>query len=524
MSKKTYLNHNNRIDLLKYICLCAGITLFLFLVIYMVANNKNERADSDCIQEGYNENELIKDGSACNKEKDASNSLDGTTDDKAYDSKENFKEISVESYEENFKDDSAADYPKYLTKEDLNKLYKNNIRVLITTGNYESVFHENITISADTDFHCSYEKNDKVVIKKYDSGEKWQLKNGEYPTGTIISLETENNDGDWTISSVQHGKDKVKYIGKFDILQEEEGLVLINELSLEEYLCSVICSEMPSSYPYEALKAQAVAARTYAFRNLVLPAYPQYNANLDDSTMFQVYNNISRNSKTDQVVYETKGMILIDFNNLPYETYYYSTSCGNTKDQLNLSEDKYFSEYIGNVNEEDFEKNESFYRWSYQNQKLDVSKMYYILCMQNNNDYYRVKKFAEVYDIYVNRRGNDGVAEELCILTDCGKYTIYGEYYIREILKNSSDKITKQDGKEFTLGKLLPSAYFVMMLVKEDGIVTGFDLIGGGFGHGKGMSQNGAKNMAENSYDAVEILKYYYKDAIVFSLSSEENE
>ena len=58
-----------------------------------------------------------------------------------------------------------------------------------------------------------------------------------------------------------------------EIADTNQGLVLINELPLEEYLYSVVPSEMPASYPMEALKAQAVCARTYGYRYLAQPGY-----------------------------------------------------------------------------------------------------------------------------------------------------------------------------------------------------------------------------------------------------------
>ena len=61
---------------------------------------------------------------------------------------------------------------------------------------------------------------------------------------------------------------------------------------------------MPASYEKEALKAQAVCARTYAYRQIQANGYSQYGAHVDDSTAYQVYNNISTNSRTDAAVDE----------------------------------------------------------------------------------------------------------------------------------------------------------------------------------------------------------------------------
>ena len=88
---------------------------------------------------------------------------------------------------------------------------------------------------------------------------------------------------------------------------------------------------MPASYEKEALKAQAVCARTYAYRQIQGNAYGQYGAHVDDSTNFQVYNNISTSERTDQAVNETCGQMLF-YNDKPIEAFYYSTSCGHGAD------------------------------------------------------------------------------------------------------------------------------------------------------------------------------------------------
>ncbi len=102
---------------------------------------------------------------------------------------------------------------------------------------------------------------------------------------------------------------------------------MVNELLLEEYLYAVVPSEMPASYPLEALKAQAVCARTYAYARILHAGLPEYGAHVDDSTSYQVYNNILENAQTTKAVRETKGELLYYGEELA-DTYYYSTSCG----------------------------------------------------------------------------------------------------------------------------------------------------------------------------------------------------
>ena len=77
--------------------------------------------------------------------------------------------------------------------------------------------------------------------------------------------------------------------GRWRSMWERAGFFLINELPLETYLEAVVPSEMPSDYGLEALKAQAVCARTYACRQMETQSLSQYGADVDDSVNFQVY-------------------------------------------------------------------------------------------------------------------------------------------------------------------------------------------------------------------------------------------
>ena len=72
-----------------------------------------------------------------------------------------------------------------------------------------------------------------------------------------------------------------------DLLLSFLSIVVVNELPIETYLCRVVPSEMPASYELEALKAQAVCARSYAYRQMESYGYPEYEAHVNDSTDYQ---------------------------------------------------------------------------------------------------------------------------------------------------------------------------------------------------------------------------------------------
>ena len=99
------------------------------------------------------------------------------------------------------------------------------------------------------------------------------------------------------------------YAGRFRLLRAADGLQVINHLSLERYISSVVGAEMPSSWDMEALKAQAVAARSYAMAHMARPADPHWH--LGDTTRWQAYQGMeSVTDRTAQATAATAGVIL----------------------------------------------------------------------------------------------------------------------------------------------------------------------------------------------------------------------
>ena len=101
--------------------------------------------------------------------------------------------------------------------------------------------------------------------------------------------------------------------------------------------------------------------------------------------------------------------------------------------------------------------------------------------------------------------------DELLLTTDRGIYKIISEYNIRYIL-NQGGEATGWEGDSYACTTLLPSAYFAIDVVKSGENVVGYTLIGGGYGHGVGMSQNGAKAMGEDGMGFEDILSFYFHD------------
>lgn len=393
--------------------------------------------------------------------------------------------------------------------------------------------------------------------------------------------------------SVYHNtKDAVEptnYRGEMEIIETANGYVFINELPLEEYLYSVVPSEMPSSYPMEALKAQAICARTYAYLHILSPGYPQWNAHVDDTTAYQVYHNVAEQERTTQAVQETQGVVLLAQGGTGLaQTYYYSTSCGFGSDEhvwrskyteeypylqakalnrqtvmmetsasgndyvetMTAGEGKYetllytaenlrgeevFASYIKTINSADWEVGEDWYRWEYDVEKADTERMLktlqnryaaneeLILTLEGSKYVSKpIKELESLVDLEVVRRGAGGVADELIIITEKNVYKVITELNIRYVLNDGKTKVKRHDGDEVSMNSLLPSGFFVIENQYQNGAVKGYKILGGGFGHGAGMSQNAAKAMALEGMSAEDILVFFFEGCSLEKAGREE--
>lgn len=304
-------------------------------------------------------------------------------------------------------------------------------------------------------------------------------------------------DGTFQVLSIEREYGNPVYSGTLEVKETEQGYLLINEVSMEEYVKGVVPGEMPSSYEEEALKVQAICARTYAYRQMRENRLEEYGADVDDSVSFQVYNNHKRTGKTDKAVEDTAGMIMT-YNNEPIEAYFFSTSSGAT------STDEVWNEEAAPCLKSivtDFDANMPWYRWSVTFPTARIQE----LLLENGYE------IGSLENINVLRKSQGG-AVTLCEFAGSDSTVqIENEYVIRTILSPKGLNIIRQDNSIVTDFQILPSAYFSVEKIVENENLTGFQFQGGGYGHGVGLSQNGANEMAKRGYSCLDILNYYYE-------------
>lgn len=428
-----------------------------------------------------------------------------------------------------------------------------NIRVLLKTTGFKDIFHSKVVLTSNEPFTITYGKK----TKKYDAKEQVTIK----PTSKMLEegrlrVKTTNT-GKITVSSIERSYGIPSYRGSLEIVSYEQGLTIVNELPLEEYLYSVVPSEMPTSYGKESLKVQAVCARSYAYNQLLTNQYSEYGAHVDDSTSFQVYNNVEENESSIEAVKDTYGKVL-DYDGEVITAYYFSTSCGYTSSasevwmnntpleyltgklqvdedkskELDLTEDKKFRDFIINDDYETYDSDFAWYRWQTKVSLEDLKSTIDAKLQSRYNANSRliltlvggkyvstpINTVGNIKSITITKRATGGVATEVIIKGSKNTVKVISEYNIRILLSPSGNDVVRKDDSKISNMSLLPSAFIIIDEITKDDTLTGYKIRGGGYGHGVGMSQNGVKAMVEAGFKYEEILEHYYTGANIASI------
>ena len=312
--------------------------------------------------------------------------------------------------------------------------------------------------------------------------------------------------------------------------------VIVDQVDLESYLKGVVPSEMPADAPEEALCAQAVCARTYAVRQIREERMKEWDADVDDTVSCQVYNNISEQAASSQAVDATRGMIILS-DGKPIEAYFFSTSwgCTDTDEVWNAKKsasylrsiavshkavetmvngilqpemtEQSFRERILQRDAGDYEKEDVWYRWK-------VCIPWEMLKERSERKWPQLGAFT---GLSIQGRNPGGGVKTLEIQGENQNATLENEYVIRKFLSIKGLSVSRNDGSVCDTMELLPSACFIVDFRKEQGTGT-FVFTGGGYGHGVGMSQNGAKHLAENGLGWRDILQIFYQNITIENL------
>ena len=271
-----------------------------------------------------------------------------------------------------------------------------------------------------------------------------------------------------------------RYSGQINIVFRNNKIFVINVLGVEKYLNSVVGSEMPHKWHIEALKAQAIASRTYALKKTNNGLY-----DIDSTQTNQVYNGLESSTfKTRRAVRETRSLV-ITYKNKLINALFHSSSGGMTENSEAVWSDPY--PYLVTV--KDFDQKNPKIRWNKEVSKSELKEIFPIIGGIQQIEVLNITETGRIKNLKIIGTFGDKVItgkefrSKLGLKSTLFRPTISEDFYDKKDLNNQSN------------------IQFHPFLI----------ISGMGAGHGVGMSQWGARYMADKGYKANQILKHFYK-------------
>jgi len=265
------------------------------------------------------------------------------------------------------------------------------------------------------------------------------------------------------------------YRGSFAIYKHNGQLCLINKLHLEEYLFSVIPSEVYPKWNMEALKAQAIASRTFTLfeinrnRKLMNKNYDLYS-----DTRSQMYKGVKTETpRTSQAVLQTSGQVLT-YNGSIIKSYYSASIGGISAYGTEIGDNQ---PYLNSVRTS-LIKNSSSYKWIARISLKNLQK--------------KIKMKEKIKSVNISERTLSGRIKKIKI-TDHQGYSI----------DINGDTLRKE------IGYSIMKSTLANLYIKDPNSLI---IVGNGYGHGVGMGQWEAQEFAKQGKSYLEILNYFYKN------------
>jgi stage II sporulation protein D len=258
------------------------------------------------------------------------------------------------------------------------------------------------------------------------------------------------------------------YRGRTRLINQNGNILAINNVNLEDYLYSVVGAEAIPSWPLEALKAQAVAARTYALHERSKAQGKLFD--VDTTTATQVYKGLdSEYSTTHQAVSATSGQIMT-YNNAPILAVFHSSSGGYTENVEDIWSQRLA--YLRGV--PDYDQQAPVFQWNTSISRSDLSQ--------------RIGGVGNIRSLVPERTTPRGRVVSIRVVGDRGAKVVPGTTLRQSLNLRSTLFNVSANGNTFQIN-------------------------GRGFGHGVGMSQWGAYGLAQQGANYRQILGHYYQNA-----------
>jgi stage II sporulation protein D len=358
-------------------------------------------------------------------------------------------------------------------------------------------------------------------------------------------IENETNEVEISKILTASGVANARYRGSFEILPAQTVPLLINTLAMENYLRGVVPSEMPASWPMEALKAQAIAARSYAYTQTQNAKPGSY---LEMTVTSQVYGGISKETSRSNLAVKDTAEMYATHNNIPIQAYFHSSSGGHTENSENVWTGKV--PYIRAVIDPyDKHPKNSHYGWETTGQATTISQKLKLTSNQiltgikiiergPSNSAKQVS--ASVYDKTTKTSSNINVVANLISSPDSLrsffgtslksiKFNIYSDSEVKIKMADGSEKksttlmgykLQEANGSTSYIEDLNLPVKTISESVTVKTRPDTYRFKGDGWGHMLGMSQWGAYGMAEAGFTYDQIIKHYYTGVEVNKLQN----
>lgn len=266
------------------------------------------------------------------------------------------------------------------------------------------------------------------------------------------------------------------YRGHLEVRTAGSAITAVNVVGIEDYLYGVVPAEMPKHWPSESLKAQSVAARSYAVANAGKHRSRGYD--VCDTTDCQVYGGAAAEAAvTNQMIDATRGEYLMH-NGRVVPGYFHSAAGGYTENSEDVWHEKL--DYIRAV--PDFDQNAPSFTWY---KTVAAGALADGLARQG-------VKLGQILQVVPLNRSYSGRVRDVQVVGTAGSRVVKGE--------------------AFRLAAGLNSTLFNVAAVGGN-TPSSFSFAGRGWGHGLGLSQWGAKGLAEKGYGYMQILGHYFPGA-----------
>lgn len=301
-----------------------------------------------------------------------------------------------------------------------------------------------------------------------------------------------------------------EYRGEIEFIFNKKlnGIVPVNIVNIEEYVYGVVASEMPSAFPLEALKTQAVIARTYAIK--ALGKHKRWGYDVCDTQNCQVYGGVkAEKERTTSATDATCGQILT-YQDKPIEAVFSSNCGGYTQSSTEAGWSKH--NYLKPVSDYQ-DLNEDNLQPYHFKELLEHSRPAFSRYFKNVSPstfrWTRVLEEQQLREV-ANRKKDIGPIKAIIPLKRGRSGYVHG---IKIIGKKNTLVLTKEhEIKKYLATGMLRSTYFIVQPNYEKGEIKSFIFYGGGWGHGVGLCQTGSGGRANAGQNYTEILKHYYTD------------